>query len=398
MKRKILFLNPTSMIGGAEKSLLSLINSLNKEKFEPIIVLPFKGPLTKICKQNKIKFIYLPFSRKFFTSSRENNNVLTILSLPFLIIPLTIKIATIARQNSIEIIHSNGIKMHLISALVPFFCKCKLIWHVRDIMKKGMIRSIFSILTNLFPHFIISNSNATKKALINTFFSKKILKNNSIKYYTIYNSIDPNVFFRSTENNLSLRKELSIPNDHKIITSIGHIVPLKGYHILLKAFIKFYSLYPNFHLLIVGDNIYKTSNSYDIYMKKIKDIALNSAAFNNIHFIGKRNDINNILNISDLAVLASLSEGFGRTNIEALLTKTPIITTNVGGIPEIIKNMVHGILVESNNVNDLFEALLFFIKNQNKMKKLADNGFKMSLSKFSPKKIASNITKIYDLN
>lgn len=394
MNKNVLFLNPTAHIGGAEKSLLNIITELDKKTYTPIVVTPFYGDLTNICDQYKIKCICLPLSRTFFKASRQN--IGSALMLPFLIFPLTLKLAHIAKKNNISIVHSNGIKMHLISVFLPLFYHCKIIWHVRDILKPGIFKTIFSLLSALIPHNIITNSHATTSSLISSAAFHFLSRSAVNKISTIYNSIDIEQFKKtlSLSQKKNMKKDLKLRNISFVILAIGHIAPLKGYHILIKAFIRFLNIYPHATLLIAGDNIYKTSDVYDTYFENIKKYSRKHT--DKIIFLGQRSDIPQLLKIADLSVLASLSEGFGRTNIEALAAKTPVISTRVGGIPEILKHKKHAYLVNPSSIEELFKAFVWAVENPNKMRSFTEHGHHLVCNSFSKKKICEQISSLYN--
>ena len=87
-----------------------------------------------------------------------------------------------------------------------------------------------------------------------------------------------------------------------------------------------------------------------------------------------------------MGILCSKEEGFPNAILEYFSYKMPVITTDVGGCKEIIKNKKNGILIPKCNASELSKAILYIYKNKNIAKKFADEGFKTIKSKFSLKK------------
>src|SRR3989338_10642058 len=79
---------------------------------------------------------------------------------------------------------------------------------------------------------------------------------------------------------------------------------------------------------------------------------------NQVIFTGKREDIPEILSSLDLFVLSSVSEGLGRSIIEAMAMEKAVVATNVGGIPEVVKDKETGVLVPAKNAPALAAAII----------------------------------------
>ncbi|MCG3256393.1 MAG: glycosyltransferase, partial [Candidatus Heimdallarchaeota archaeon] len=130
---------------------------------------------------------------------------------------------------------------------------------------------------------------------------------------------------------------------------IGRIIPVKGVHLIIDAFNKITN--PEVELYIYG------SSSTENYLK---DRATNP----NIHFSGSYNnwEIADVLSEIDVVIVPSIwFENSPLVIHEAAIAKIPIITTNLGGMAEYVKDEVNGLLFERNNVNDLLNKILKFV-------------------------------------
>lgn len=97
---------------------------------------------------------------------------------------------------------------------------------------------------------------------------------------------------------------------------------------------------------------------------------------------------------SDVFVLPSYSESFGLVNMEANSYGKPVLTTNVGGIPEVIHQGVNGILIEPGNKEDLFEKMQYLIETPNVRREMGENGIRVA-SQFYPEVIESKLKDVY---
>ena len=111
-------------------------------------------------------------------------------------------------------------------------------------------------------------------------------------------------------------------------------------------------------------------------------------------FTSWRSDIDSILAASDIVCLTSLNEGTPVSIIESMASETASISTNVGGVSDIIEDNISGI-VSSKEVNDYGENLLKMIEDDNLRLKLAKNGKSKSLENYNYNKLVFNIESLY---
>ena len=165
--------------------------------------------------------------------------------------------------------------------------------------------------------------------------------------YLLQNGVDT-ISFRKNKSNL--KKDLKIVESKKVITFIGRLIYAKGVQDLIKCFFNIKKLGIPAKLVIVGDGSFKTS---------LKNLANNDK---DILFLGLRNDIVDILSITDVLVNPSYSEGLPTSILEAASVGVPVVATDVGGTKEIfIKEM--GFLVNLNDKKSLLEYMIKVLKS-----------------------------------
>ena len=101
------------------------------------------------------------------------------------------------------------------------------------------------------------------------------------------------------------------------------------------------------------------------------------------------------MDMADVFVLTSQYEGFGMVFLEAMLTNTPIISTNVSAIPEVIRSNYNGILIKPNNMNQMILALNR-IKNKKLIKKFSVNSKKLLSGKFHLNTMNEKTNNVYN--
>lgn len=175
-------------------------------------------------------------------------------------------------------------------------------------------------------------------------------------------------------------------NQGFVFLSVGNLIPLKGFDVLIKAFHKAFSNEKDVFLYIVGeglerDNLQGIINQYDIG--------------ENIKLLGQkpRHELSALMTDADAFVLASTSETFGVVYIEAMASGKPVIATRCGG-PEDFVNDDNGILIPVNDIDSLADALTRMRLNIDKYQSAKIS--QECHERFSPQSIAKEIIRQYD--
>ncbi len=159
----------------------------------------------------------------------------------------------------------------------------------------------------------------------------------------------------------------------KIVLFVGRINEQKGIQYLIKAIPKVKDKFKNIRLLIIGEGDYKKEMEHLVDFLDIRD---------EVEFLGpkKHGDIVDYYKMADVFVLPSVThkigtEGFGLVLLEAMSAKTPVIGTNSGGIPYIIKNNHNGLLIGEKDNKAIAEAIIKVLSSRKLSTKFAKNGF-----------------------
>lgn len=178
--------------------------------------------------------------------------------------------------------------------------------------------------------------------------------------------------------------------EDNLILYVGRIVPRKGLHILLESL---EHLKQSIHLVIVGP--IGDLRYYQQVMNYIK--RENGKGRHKITYFGTipLSELLKLYQRASIFVLPSFWEAFPVTILEALSCETPVITTPVGGNPEIIRNFENGILVPSNDPFQLAKAVNFILDDKAKRIEMGQKGRKLVVKNFSVEVVAKRLLKIY---
>jgi glycosyltransferase involved in cell wall biosynthesis len=359
-KVNILYLaNTGNLIGGGEISLLDLLHGLNKEKFNPLVVCPFKGDLTEEIEKLGIEVEIVQMKGLKIPN-------------PFLFISSIIKLSRILKDREILLVHANGSRCAIYGVIACKIVKVPIIWHVRILESNGLLDRFLA----KFSSIIIVNSNAVKERF-------KWLKDKN-RLEVIYNGIDLKKFSPSFKGE-KIRKEFGFSMEMPIIATIGRLDWYKAHRYFLQAAKKVKKIIPNAHFLIVGDG-----DSRGYLENLTKELGLGE----NVIFAGDRKDIPDILSSVDLFVLSSVSEGFGRVVVESMACEKPVVATRVGGIVEIVEDGITGKLVPPKNSQALAEVIIELLNNKREAKNMGIAGRKRAERMFD---IEENVKKTENL-
>jgi len=238
--------------------------------------------------------------------------------------------------------------------------------HGRDIGDPEGLNAKHNFLRRIMSYFIhryICVSNDLYQWLINK------VGIDSKKSLLIQNGINTERFNlpKSTSNQLRL-------------TIVARITPVKDHQNLLKAFVllnKKLDVKNMPKLSIVGDGEQR---------QQLEEFCEHNN-LSTVEFLGARDDIEDILANTDVFVLSSIAEGIPMTILEAMSAKTPVISTNVGGVSEVVKDGVEGYLVEKSNPKALSQAIMHYIKQPELLTIHGENARIKVFERFNEKKM-----------
>lgn len=187
-------------------------------------------------------------------------------------------------------------------------------------------------------------------------------------------------------NRHKIRSQIGIPEDAKVIGTVGRLVPQKGHTFLLQAMSLLIKKFTDLHLVIIGTGPLE---------KKLKQEAFTLGIDHRVHWLGARSDVEILLTTFDLFVLPSLWEGLSTVILESLAANVPVVATRVSGTSELLDNGIFGILVEPANALALAEGIERALHNLNLLRANVQQFRSKIEERFSIKRIADQHIRAY---
>ena len=241
----------------------------------------------------------------------------------------------------------------------------------RKFSNKKLINYIDAILSK-FSDKIITNSNIQKEKLL---FHEHIPR---YKVKKIYNGFDFHLL--DDISKIDLYKIFSIPKQNKVICSIGNLTKPKNIPMFLNVAKKVIAKNSNVSFLYVGGSSIEK-------IKEYQDLVKTKSLYNNVFFVGKQDKVLQILKSCDVFILTSKQEGMPNVLIEAMALKIPVVSTNVDGISEVIIDGENGLVVDSNDSNNMIKKINILLSNKFLIKKITTKAYKDAKELFSINKL-----------
>ncbi|WP_243299404.1 glycosyltransferase [Bacillus litorisediminis] len=299
---KILHLISGGETGGSRKHVVTLLAKFPKEQI--CLAVFQEGALSQEAKDAGIRV------EVFRQKSRYDLSVLH-------------QLASFINKEAFDILHTHGPRANFLTTLMIGKTNCRWVTTIHsdpklDFMKGGLKGKLFTKL-NLWSyqkiHYFFAVSERFKQNLMEIGIRGE-------KIQTIYNGID---FTSPVPQADPLREDLGLSQEDFIMAFIARLHPVKGHNLVLNALHNLNN--PRVKLLLIGDG----PNRQEID-EKIKQLNLQSQVL----MLGFRKDVADLYSISDVALLASESESFPLSLLEAANQEVPVITTDVGGVKELV--------------------------------------------------------------
>jgi len=349
-KTNLLYVITKLELGGAQKQLLSLIRSLDKERFDILLFTACDGLLLK--EASCIKGLTLRKSRYL---ERPINPLKDLLAL--------IEIYRFIKKNNIDIVHTHSSKAGILGRFAAKLAKVKFVihtvhgWSFND-YQPILSRIFFICLERFSAHF-------TDKLIVVSHYDKqKGLKNrigDEGKYKLIRYGIEYTEFFRADGK---IKEELGINSTDLVVGMISCFKPQKSPQDFIKLSFLVNQIFPNVKFLLVGDGVLRN---------QIKKLINNFKLQDKVILTGWRKDISRILSAIDIFVLTSLWEGLPIVVLEAMSANLPVVATHTGGIEEVIIEDKTGFLVSPSNMNTMSEKIAILLKDESLRRQMGQN-------------------------
>lgn len=366
---RVLFLDHTAALGGAELCLLDVAAHLRERS---TVALLADGPFRSRLEARGVRTIVLEEAASLQGVKRESR-------VPGpgavgAVVGTARALARLARDY--DVIYANSQKAFVVACVARAFSRKPVLWHLHDILDPTVFSRINIgvdvFLANHVAARVIANSQATASALIARGGTRARID-------VVYNGLDPALSNSVTDASaLALRASLGL-GSAPVLGLFGRIAPWKGQDVAIRA-LALLADRADVQLVIVGDALFG-EESYAAEMRAlVESLGLGAR----VHFLGFRTDVPVLMRAVDVLIHTSTApEPFGRVIAEGMLAERPVIATAGGGASEIVRAGVTAWQIGPNDPPALAAAIREVLANPARAREIARAGRADALARFT---------------
>jgi glycosyltransferase involved in cell wall biosynthesis len=355
---KLLYLDQTAELGGAELSLFSEVTNL---PHKATVLLFEDGPFREMLENSGVNVRVIKTSSGAISVRRESGLFAIITALPG-VVRLVLNVAKQAK--AYDVIYANSQKAFVVGVFAAAISGRPLIWRLRDVLSaahfSATLRRIVILLANWKASRVIVNSIATGEAFLE-------VGGDATKISVAYPGIDEALFAGISETAIvGIRAQIGA-GDAKLVGVFGRLSLWKGQAVFIDAIAKL----PGTIGVIIGGPLFGHEAFAAELTQKVAALGLQDR----IRFLGFRDDIPALMAAMDIIVHSSIApEPFGRVVVEGMLAGKPVVASSAGGVLEIIENDKTGYLYKPGDADALAGTLQIILDDPAKADMVADAG------------------------
>ncbi|WP_417900031.1 N-acetyl-alpha-D-glucosaminyl L-malate synthase BshA [Bacillus haimaensis] len=200
---------------------------------------------------------------------------------------------------------------------------------------------------------------------------------------TVYNFIDERVYYKKDKSDL--KEQYGILPEEKVVIHVSNFRKVKRVEDVIQSFYRIQKKVAS-KLLLVGDG-----PEISVVCKLVRELGITDKVL----FLGKQENVEDLLSISDLKLLLSEKESFGLVLLEAMACGVPSVGTNIGGIPEVIEHGVTGFLSEVGEVENIADQAISILIDPELHKRFSENCIQRVKDRFSSRYIVEQYEDLY---
>jgi glycosyltransferase involved in cell wall biosynthesis len=294
------------------------------------------------------------------------------------------------RKKRYHIVHTHNSKAGFVGRLAAKITGVPVVIHTvhgfafhdqEPVWRQSLFRNLEKFASHMCDKMIFISQPLVDWALR----EKIILRRDKIA--KVYSGIDLERFRPATEEEKnSVREKWNIRHDDAVIGIVSKLWEGKGHEILIRAFKEVKKDIKRARLIIVGEGPLDNM---------LHDLVDSLGLSDSVLFTGFQMDVAAIISSFDVAVLPSYFEGMGRVLLEAMAMEKPVVASRVGGIPDLVKDNVNGLLITPGDVKGLADALKKLLNDKGLANIMGRDGRKGISDKFSADAMIRSISNIY---
>ncbi len=407
---RIAFLDHTATLGGAELSMLNMLEKIDRARFLPTVILGESGPLERRLALAGVETCILPLGAEIAQARKDGLGTRSLLNIKAIwkTLGYAWSVSRLIKARKIDLMLTNSLKADVIGGVCAWVTGTPLVWHIHDRLEGDYlprpVAAALRFLCQWVPDFIVANSRSTLKSL---------RLRDPERSMVVFEGIPSSPPSRRPEvpREGATREDCAAPattlnapacegsspatNAGKPTTigMIGRLTRWKGQHILIEAASIVHRKFPNTRFQIIGSSMFG-EHAYEAQLtQQVRDLGLEDC----VTFQGFCEDVASAINSVDIVVHASiLEEPFGRVITEGMLGAKPVVATRGGGVPEIVVDELTGLLVPMGDVAGMAEAVCRLVADPALRSRMGGAGKQRVLEHFTTEQTVPQMEAVFE--
>jgi glycosyltransferase involved in cell wall biosynthesis len=380
---RILAVNHTAAVSGAELSLMRLLSGL-RERHTLAVACPAAGELPRLVDEAGLARLEIPP----FEASLRLHPTQTPLGLAQLAAS-GVAVTRVARRFAPDVVHANSLRAGLMAAIARRLgCPPVVVRAHEHPPASALGRGVRSVLRRS-ARAVAAVSRHTAEG-----FNEGLARPIAV---VVYNSIDRQRFDPERVRPAPIREQLGIPSGAPLLGQIAQITPWKGQDTAVRTVAGLRRAGVEAHLLLIGEVTFAgKSVRYDnqAFRGRLGELVEELGLGGAVHFLGRRPDVPELLAALDLSLLPSWNEPFGMVTVESMAMGTPPLVSAVGAGPELVEDRVCGRLLDPERPEAWAAAARELLADRVGMATMGANGREVA-RRFGDDRQAAEMEAIY---
>ena len=381
---RIAYLNPCGEVGGAERALLLLLQGLDLDRYAPIVVCPVKGRLTEMLAGQQIPSSVLPLGRaerlsRFAGKAQSAQAGAALLH-------AAVRMARHLRRLKPDLIHTNGIKAHVIGGMAGRLIRRPVVWHMRDLVPEGGMLRVFGAAADRLPCRILGVSEMVTAQ----FAGRKA----AAYARTLHDAVDV-ARYQPRRPAPEVRAGLGFTPDQVVLAMVAHFTQWKGHHVFLDVMADLVARGLPVGGMVVGGSIY-SSEGHEAYEAEVRQRCADLGLQDRVRFTGWQEHVPDFLNAADVLVHPpTRPEPFGLAIVEAMALEKPVVAAAAGGALETVEDGVTGLLVPPGDTRAFADAVAGLLPQPDRRAAMGRHGRERVARLFAPEAHVARVESVY---
>jgi glycosyltransferase involved in cell wall biosynthesis len=387
--RRVLFLSSCVRGGGAGWSLFYLLKHLDRDRIDPVVVVPEHGIFRERFEALDLEVQtarWLPhrvLEQRFAVHNAATHYASALLNVGRMGLFVR-QLAASIDDERIDLVYCNNMMVKPLGALAAQLCGVPCVLHVRNLHERPVPVAFYGNVARL-PRVrrIIANSEAS---------AVPYRAAAPDKVTVVHNGVDLDEYATGPEGVArgAFRDRFGL-GDAVVVGFTGNLIPRKGVDTLVRAAAEVLRRHEDVIFVVLGR---VPVGSPEDYGARYRALAAELGVADRVRFLGFVDDVRSAVADWDVLALPSTQEPFGRSIIEAMALDTAVVASRVGGIPEIIEDGTHGFLVEPGDVAELAARIGALVESPELRGRLARAGRKRIEANFDVTKLTARIQSL----